>query len=154
MAASGKQNDRNLGRDIRSRTCHGRIFMAWYFARFTNRVAESGKAQYQLPMYVNAALIRPVSPGQYPSAGPLPHLIDIWPSGRAAIDFFMLRTSISRMLRNGCEISSVRQSLFIPEMHWDNSARLSALRGGEHDADRFSPFSIESAEEPVRGSLQ
>src|SRR4029434_6656271 len=35
------------------------IFMAWHFARYTNRVAELGKAEYPLPMFVNAALIRP-----------------------------------------------------------------------------------------------
>ena len=50
------------------------IFMAWYFATYTNAVAAAGKAAYPLPMYVNAALNRPgVPPGKYPSAGPLPH---------------------------------------------------------------------------------
>lgn len=49
------------------------IFMAWHFARYVNRVAELGKAEYPLPMFVNAALIRPgYRPGQYPSAGPQP----------------------------------------------------------------------------------
>jgi len=55
------------------------IFMAWYYAVYTNRVAEAGKSAYNLPMFVNAALIREgYKPGQYPSAGPLPHLRDIW----------------------------------------------------------------------------
>ncbi len=64
------------------------IFMAWYFARYVNRVTEPGKAQYSLPMFVNAALIRPgYQPGQYPSAGPLPHLMDVWRGGAPAIDF-------------------------------------------------------------------
>ena len=54
------------------------IFMAWYFARFTNRVTQAGKAEYRLPMFANAALIRPnYPPGRYPSAGPLPHLLDV-----------------------------------------------------------------------------
>ena len=58
------------------------IFMAWHFARFTQHVAAAGKAEYPLPMFVNAALIRPgYQPGQYPSAGPLPHLIDVWRAG-------------------------------------------------------------------------
>ena len=32
------------------------IFMAWNYARYIGRVAEAGKAEYPLPMYVNAAL--------------------------------------------------------------------------------------------------
>ena len=49
------------------------IFMAWHFARYTEAVAAAGKKEYPLPMFVNAALIRPGhQPGQYPSGGPLP----------------------------------------------------------------------------------
>jgi hypothetical protein len=51
------------------------VFMAWHFARYAEAVAAAGKREYPLPMFVNAALIRPGhQPGQYPSAGPLPHL--------------------------------------------------------------------------------
>src|SRR4030042_82947 len=65
------------------------IFMAWHYARYTNRVVEAGKAEYPLAMFVNAALIRPnYQPGQYPSAGPLPHIMDIWRAGGPMIDFF------------------------------------------------------------------
>ncbi|HXS55935.1 MAG TPA: beta-galactosidase, partial [Hanamia sp.] len=46
------------------------LFQAWYYAKFTNAVAASGKKEYRLPMYVNAALnYRNVQPGKYPSAG-------------------------------------------------------------------------------------
>src|SRR5262249_31410848 len=58
------------------------VFMAWHFARYTNQVAQAGTGEYRLPMYVNAALIRPgYQPGQYPAGGPLPHLMDIWRAG-------------------------------------------------------------------------
>ena len=61
------------------------IFMAWFFATYTNAVAAAGKAVYPLPMYVNAALNRPgVAPGKYPSAGPLPHVMDVWLAGAPA----------------------------------------------------------------------
>ena len=64
------------------------IFMAWFYARYVNVVASAGKAEYPLPMYVNAALIRPdYKPGQYPSAGPLPHIMDVWQAGAPSIDF-------------------------------------------------------------------
>ena len=35
------------------------VFMAWYFARYVDRVTEVGKKEYSLPMFVNEALIRP-----------------------------------------------------------------------------------------------
>jgi hypothetical protein len=64
------------------------IFMAWHYARYVNCVAAAGKAEYPLPMFVNAALIRPnYKPGQYPSAGPLPHLFDIWRAAAPQVDF-------------------------------------------------------------------
>ena len=41
------------------------VFMAWHFARYTEAVAAAGKREYPLPMFVNAALIRPGhQPGQ------------------------------------------------------------------------------------------
>ncbi len=64
------------------------IFMAWYYAVFTNEIVEAGKEIYPLPMFVNAALNRPGrKPGEYPSAGPLPHLMDVWKAGAPAVDF-------------------------------------------------------------------
>src|SRR5690349_4363517 len=63
------------------------LFMAWYFARYAERVAAGGKKEYPLPMFVNAALIRPgYQPGRYVSAGPLPHLIDVWRAAAPSID--------------------------------------------------------------------
>ena len=65
------------------------FFMAWYFSKFTNQIVEAGKAVYPLPMFVNAALNRPGRlPGSgYPSAGPLPHVMDIWKAAGPSIDF-------------------------------------------------------------------
>lgn len=63
------------------------LFNAWTEARYTGQVAAAGKAVYPLPMYVNAALIRPGRlPGQYPSGGPLPHLFDIWHAAAPSLD--------------------------------------------------------------------
>ncbi|MFK7980019.1 MAG: beta-galactosidase, partial [Saprospiraceae bacterium] len=53
------------------------IFMAYYFAKYVNEISKAGKAIYALPTFVNAALNRPgTKPGDYPSAGPLPHILD------------------------------------------------------------------------------
>ena len=62
--------------------------MAWGFGRYVQGVAAKGRAEYALPLYVNAALARAGHlPGQYPSAGPLPHLFDVWRVAAPAIDF-------------------------------------------------------------------
>jgi hypothetical protein len=48
------------------------------FARHAEGVATAGKKEYPLPMFVNAALIRPGhEPGQFPHAAPLPPLLNV-----------------------------------------------------------------------------
>jgi beta-galactosidase GanA len=75
----------------------GDLFMAWQYARYIGKVAEAGKAEYPLPMFANAALIRPgYAPGQYNSGGPLPHSMDIWRAGRRSISWRRTSTSTSR----------------------------------------------------------
>ena len=65
------------------------VFMAWYYSQYINEIAAAGKKEYPLPMFVNAALVREgYKPGQYPSAGPLPHLMDIWRAGAPQSIFF------------------------------------------------------------------
>jgi len=53
--------------------------------KYVGKVAEAGKAEYNIPMYVNAWLQQRdhAWPGTYPCGGPLPQVIDIWHAGRA-----------------------------------------------------------------------
>ncbi len=131
------------------------IFMAWYFARYTYRVVEAGKAEYPLPMFVNAALIRPGhQPGQYPSAGPLPHLMDVWRAGAPQIDFL----SPDIYFQNFAEwVRSYDRSgnpIFIPEAILGPMSAVNAFYAfGQHNAIGFCPFSIESVAEPTRSLL-
>jgi beta-galactosidase GanA len=131
------------------------IFIAWHFARYTNRVAELGKAEYPLPMFVNAALIRPGhQPGQYPSGGPLPHLMDIWRAGAPQIDFLspdIYFPNFAEWLR---KYDRSGNPIFVPEAAPGPLSAVNALYAvGEHDAIGFSPFSIESVAEPARGLI-
>jgi len=92
------------------------IFMAWHFGRYVNRVAELGKAEYPLPMFVNAALIRPgYQPGQYPSAGPLPHLMDVWRAGAPKIDFLSPDIYFTNFAEWVQRFHQSGNPLFIPE---------------------------------------
>jgi len=125
------------------------VFQAWYYARYANEVAAAGKKEYDLPMYVNAALPRPGSlPGKYPSGGPLPHLLDIWQVAAPAIDV-LSPDFYNPDTRYWCDLYVRNQNpLFIPEIRFDRSVSAKVfLAIGHYHAFGFSPFSIESQTE-------
>src|ERR1044072_3527567 len=126
----------------------GEIFMAWYFAIYVNQVTALGKVEYPLPMFVNAALIRPgYQPGQYPSAGPLPHLIDIWRAGAPQIDFLSPDIYFPNFAEWCRKYQQSGNPLFIPEAAPNALSGVNALYAiGQHDAMGFCPFSIESVD--------
>ncbi len=103
------------------------LFTAWTEGHFTGQVAARGKAVYPLPMYVNAALIRPgKSPGQYPSGGPLPHLFDIWHAAAPAIDFLSPDLYFPNFVEWAGRYVQPDNPLFIPETGRVNAAEMSA----------------------------
>ena len=68
------------------------IFQTWTYATYVEQIAKAGREIYNLPMYVNVALnSRDRKPGQYPSGGPLAHLIDLWHCGYHHLDGLELR---------------------------------------------------------------
>jgi beta-galactosidase GanA len=131
------------------------VFMAWHFAQFTQHVVAAGKAENPLPMFVNAALIRPgYQPGQYPSAGPLPHLIDVWRAGAPAVDFIAPDIYFPNFIDWTRRYVRSGNPLFIPEALRSSEAAVNSLYAfAEHDAIGFSPFAIESIPEPAAGLL-
>ncbi len=125
------------------------IFMAWHYARYVGAVAEAGKAEYPLPMFVNAWLAEwretaPLKPGDYPSGGPLPYMMDIWKAGAPQID--ILCPDIYCLFEERCALYHRPDNpLFIPEIVRETrtcSAVFHAL--GRHDAIGFAPFGMES----------
>jgi beta-galactosidase GanA len=118
------------------------MFMAWFFARYTDHVAAAGKAEYPLPMYVNAALNRPgTKPGQYASGGPLPYLMDTWKAGAPHIDIISPDIYFTDFA-DWCEkYHRPGNPLFIPETRPLPANLLYAL--GQFDAMGVSPFGIE-----------
>jgi hypothetical protein len=131
------------------------IFMAWYFSKFTNTIAKAGKDAYPIPMFVNAALNAPEKkPGEYPSAGPLPHLMDVWKAAGNAIDF--LSPDFYNPSFKQWNDLFTRQSdpLFIPEHRFDETAPFKGLYAiGHYEAIGFSPFSIESVTDAKKEPL-
>ncbi len=131
------------------------IFMAWQYATYVDRVAAAGKAEYPLPLFVNAWLSAETqTPGDFPSGGPLPQVMDVW---RAATEHIDLLTPdiyqvnfedwCRRYTRNG-------SPLFIPEMRRDaDGARNVWYAIGQHNAIGTSPFAVDSLEEPSNTPL-
>lgn len=67
-------------------------FHAWHVAKFIDQVAVAGKAEYPLPMYVNAALRDPFTPnlpGEYESGGPTDNVLDIYKIAAPSIDLLV-----------------------------------------------------------------
>ncbi|MEO6992930.1 MAG: DUF5597 domain-containing protein [Lacunisphaera sp.] len=131
------------------------IFSAWYFASYTQAVATAGKAELALPMYANAALIRPgYQPGQYPSAGPLPHLIDVWRAAGTALDFLAPDIYFQNFSHWAQLYTRSGNPLFIPEALRSPAAAVNALYVfGQLGAIGFSPFSIETNSGPAAAYL-
>ena len=123
------------------------IFMSWNYAKYVGEIAKKGKAQYPLPMYANAWLKQSNSknPGQFPSGGPLPHVIDIWRAAAPAIDFIAPDIYIVEEFDWVCqEFSRSGNPLFIPETKVgpDGSAR-AFYAIGKYDALGYAPFGID-----------
>jgi beta-galactosidase GanA len=123
-------------------------FTAHHYARWANAVAEAGKREYKLPMYVNGAQGRPGKlAGDYPSGGPLAHLMREWKDAAPAID--MLSPDIYFPNFAGIADGYVVPGnvLFVPEANQagDPRAPANAMRViGKHKAIGFSPFAIEN----------
>ena len=122
------------------------VFSAWHYAKYINEVTRAGKAEYPLPMYVNAWLRGDgAAIGTYPTGGPVAHMHDVWRAAAPDIDFFApdiydsaFKEVCLRYTRNG-------NPLMIPEASYDDAAAARAYWAfGEHDAMCFAPFGIES----------
>jgi beta-galactosidase GanA len=136
------------------------IFMAWYYARFVNAVAAKGKAAYNLPMYVNTWLAgEDTTPGEYPSGGPQPRVLDIWKAAGTALDIYSPDLYAPEFASWSNRYHRAGNPLFIPETVGDAAGAANVFYAiGEHAALGFSPFAIdfpyaqETAPSPPSGS--
>lgn len=141
--ANGKTWKEVFGNDIYT----DEIFMAYYYAKYVGRLCETARKYTQMPLYVNAAMnSRGRQPGQYPSAGPLAHLIDLWHCG--APQLLCLAPDIYDTGFKGWadQYALPNNRLFIPESRCcENSGARAMYAFGEHHALGFSPFAIDQA---------
>ena len=148
-------------------------FMALSYARYVEHLAKAAREIHDMPLYVNAAMnSRGRRPGEYPSAGPLAHLIDFWHEGAPSIDLLApdiydtgfkswasqyampLRPQDRHRAGDDRLGGKVKNRLFIPESRCCENSGVRALYAfGEHQALGFSPFAIDQASEEQTESV-
>ncbi|MHC9420221.1 GH35 family beta-galactosidase [Sphingomonas citri] len=121
------------------------LFMSWAYATYIEGVTAAGKAQYRLPMFTNAALIRPnYEPGQYNSGGPLPYAIDIYKAGAPSLDFLAPDIYFEDYANWASQYARPDNPLFVPEARGGPVGAANALYSlGTLRAVGFSPFGID-----------
>jgi beta-galactosidase GanA len=132
-----------------------KIFMAWNYGRYVQFVATAGKAEYPLPMYVNTWLARPdAAPGQYPSGGPLPEVMDVWKAAGNAIDIYAPDIYAPNFAEWCDRYHRAGNPLFIPETFGGAAGQAHVFYAiGQHETIGFSPFGIDSFAEQERELL-
>ena len=126
------------------------IFMAWNYARFVQAVTAKGKAAYDIPMYVNTWLGGGESqPGNYPSGGPQPRVIDIWKAAGSALDIYAPDLYAADFAGWCRRYHSPDNPLFMPEANGGAIGAANVYYAvGEHAALGFSPFAIDRPYQP------
>ncbi len=131
------------------------IFMAWHYAKFVQAVAAKGKAAYDLPMYVNTWLGgEDAAPGNYPSGGPQPQVIDVWKAAGTAIDIYAPDLYSPDVYGWARKYHRADNPLFLPETRDGEAGAANVFYIlGQHAAIGFSPFGIDNWATPETGDM-
>jgi hypothetical protein len=133
-------------------------FMAAAYTAHIEVVTAAGKAEYNLPMFVNAWLYTELetatgtqaggqTPGVYPSGGPLPHLAGIWSTVAPSLDLLVPDIYFGDFGKICGEYQAASGGLFIPEMRRDEGGVGDAFVAiGRFKAIAVSPFGIDSTD--------
>lgn len=121
------------------------IFMAWHYARFIQTVTAAGKTAYNIPMYVNTWLAGDdTPPGNYPSGGPEPWVVDIWRAAGNAIDIYSPDLYDSNFIKWCRRYHRDGNPLFMPETRGGSPGAANVFYDVAEEAGiGFSPFAIE-----------
>ena len=120
------------------------VFNAYYIGHYIGQVAKAGKAELNIPMYVNAWLgPQPNAdvPGQYPSGGPVARVMDVYRAAAPSLDFFAPDIYVDDFKGTCALYARSGNPLFIPEARDLAGNLFWAL--GDHAGMDFSPFGIE-----------
>jgi hypothetical protein len=122
------------------------VFMGWNYARYVGRVAGAGKAEYAIPMFVNAWRVQPndKTPGDYPSGGPQAHMHDLWRAGAPQIDILSPDVQSLTFPAVVAQYTRSGNPLFIPESRGDAAGAANVFYAvGQHNAIGYSVFGLD-----------
>lgn len=129
------------------------VFMAWRYATYIDSVAEAGKKEYPLPMYMNAQLPAFLErAGEYPSGGPHPYYLEVYRALATHIDFYspdIYWPEFAYWVRR-YQISG--NPIFIPEARLETAPYNALYAYGAAKAFGFCPFGIDSLHAPQKPS--
>jgi beta-galactosidase GanA len=124
-------------------------FHAWSVAHFIGQVAAAGKKEYPLPMYVNASLRDPLTPGPantYESGGATDNVLWIWKVAAPAIDILApdIYEGDSARYRRVLELySRPDNTLFVPETRGEGQSARMCFAALGHGTIGWSPFGLD-----------
>lgn len=122
------------------------IFMAWNYASYMDRITATGKAEYDLPTFVNAWIVQPedTRPGNYPSGGPQAQNHDIWRAAAPHIDMLSPDIYLNDFPQQLSLYARAFNPVFIPESRsGQQGAANAAYAIGAQGAIGYSPFGFE-----------
>lgn len=130
----------------------GELFMAWHYARYIDHVAAAGRNEWPLPMYANAWLNSQADPaamnggqrpGEYPSGGPIPRVLDAWKAAAPNLAFFAPDIYTDDVAVRSHEYLDACGIVFLPELKRTAPGELFEAIGANR-AIGVSPFGIDS----------
>jgi hypothetical protein len=123
------------------------IFEAWQYSQYIDAVAAAGKAEYPIPMYVNAWLMQyPGEPGgEHPSGGAVSRVLDVWLAGISHIDVLAPDIYLPDLREVLASYDHLGNPLFIPETRGGEAGGANALYAFGQGVFGFSPFAVDSS---------
>jgi hypothetical protein len=124
-------------------------FHAYCVAHYIGQVAGAGKAEYPLPMYVNAALRDPLTnprAGTYESGGATDNVLDIWKAAAPAIDILcpdIYQNNSAKYLAVLDHYSRPDNALFVPETGGSGNGSRMCFAALGRGAIGWSPFGLD-----------
>lgn len=127
------------------------VFMAWHYATYIDSVAQAGKKEYMLPMYMNAQLPALLErPGEYPSGGPHPYYLDVYRAVQTHIDFYSPDIYWPEFEYWVGRYRVAGNPVFVPEARLETGPYNALYAYGAAKAFGFCPFGIDSLHAPVK----
>lgn len=120
-------------------------FSAWAVSNYVNTVAEAGKHEYALPMYVNVWLIEGVErPGRWPSGGATVNVLDVWKAGAPVIDMLSPDIYYPKFYDVAAQYTRPDNPLYVPEANFNPYfAAFAYTTFGNFNGIGFNPFGID-----------